>query len=231
MNEPQDEPGAVAERYARRNVGDRYSPLRAEVLHAMQERERALAALLRRHVRRPLAELSALEVGCGTGDNLLALLRLGFDPARLAGNELLPERLAVARARLPAATALHAGDALALDLGAARFDLVLQYTVFSSLLDDGFQQRLAERMWSWVRPGGAVLWYDFAFDNPRNRDVRAMPMRRVRALFPQAEVDVRRVTLAPPLSRRLARLHPLAIAAANTLPWLRTHRLAWLAKP
>jgi SAM-dependent methyltransferase len=232
MNAPlPDEPQAIAERYARRHVGDRYNPLRPEVLHARQERERALAALLTQHVPRPLAELDVLEVGCGGGDNLLELIRLGCDPARLFGNELLPERAAAARLRLPAAVAVHEGDALQMPLPDASFDIVLQYTVFSSILDDAFQARLAARMWQWLRPGGAVIWYDFTVDNPRNADVRGMPLARVRALFPQGRVDARRITLAPPIARRVARLHPKACNLFNTLPLLRTHSLAWIAKP
>lgn len=226
-----DEPRAVAERYARRAVGDLYSPLRPEVWQAQQERQRVLAALLRRHVRRPLAELRVLEVGCGAGDNLLELLRLGFDPANLLANELLPERAAAARRRLPDATRLFEGDALALPLPDAGLDIVLQSTVFSSLLDDGFQQRLAAAMWRWLRPGGAVLWYDFTWDNPRNPDVRGVPLARVRALFPGATIDSRRVTLAPPIARRVVRLHPAAWRCFNALPLLRTHLLAWIAKP
>ena len=228
---PHDEPAAVAERYAQRVDDGRYDPLRPEVMLARQERERALVRMLRRHLRRPLRELDVLEVGCGSGDNLLELLRLGADPARLVGSELLPVRADAARQRLPAATAVHAGDAMALPFAAASFDLVLQVTVFTSLLDDHFQQRLAERMWQWVRPGGAVLWYDFAFDNPRNRHVRGVPMARVRALFPQARIEARRVTLAPPLGRRAAALHPALWRALNLLPLLRTHRLAWIGKP
>jgi SAM-dependent methyltransferase len=231
MSAPHDEPGAIAARYARRAAGDLYNPLRPEVMQARQERERALAALLTRHVSAPLATLDVLEVGCGHGDNLLELLRLGCDPARLVGNELLPERAAAARRRLPAATALHEGDALALPLPDASFDIVMQSTVFSSILDDDFQQRLAARMWRWLRPGGAVLWHDFTVNNPRNADVRGVPAARLRALFPEAHVDARRVTLAPPIARRVARLHPSAPAFFNRLPLLRTHLLAWLGKP
>ncbi|HMO45589.1 MAG TPA: class I SAM-dependent methyltransferase [Rubrivivax sp.] len=233
MNGPphHDEPAAVAARYAQRVDDGRYDPLRPEVMLARQERERVLAGLLRRHLRRPLRELDVLEVGCGSGDNLLELLRLGADAARLAGSELLPARAAAARRRLPTATAVHAGDAMALPFAPASFDLVLQLTVFSSLLDDDFQQRLAERMWQWLRPGGAVLWYDFAFDNPRNRHVRAVPLARVRALFPSAGIDARRVTLAPPIGRRAAALHPALWRLFNLLPLLRTHRLAWIGKP
>lgn len=223
---------AVAERYARRApADDRYHPLRPEVWQARQERQRALILLLGRHAPRPLTELDLLEIGCGHGDNLLELLQLGFDPARLAGNELLPERAAAARRRLPAVTALYEGDASALPVPAASLDLVLQSTVFSSLLDDAFQARLAAAMWRWLRPGGAVLWYDFTWDNPRNPDVRGMPLGRLRRLFPEGTIEARRVTLAPPLARRVVRLHPAAYRLVGSLPWLRTHLLCWIAKP
>lgn len=231
MTAPEDEPAAVAARYAQRVDDGRYDPLRPEVMLARQERERALIGLLRRHLRKALRDLDLLEVGCGSGDNLLELLRLGADPARLVGSELLPERVAAARARLPAASVVLAGDATALPFGAACFDLVLQVTVFSSLLDDAFQQRLADRMWHWLRPGGAVLWYDFTWDNPRNQHVRGVPMARVRSLFPQATIEARRLTLAPPIGRRVAALHPALWRAFNLLPLLRTHRLAWIGKP
>ena len=225
-----DEARAIADRYARRDVGDRYHPLRPEIWQARQDRERALVSLLRRHARRPLAELEVLEVGCGHGDNLLELLRLGFDPARLVGNELLPDRADAARRRLPAATRLLEGDATQLALPDGGYDIVYASTVFSSILDDAFQQRLAAAMWRWVRPGGAVLWYDFRIDNPRNTDVRAVPLRRLRALFPAGTVDARRVTLAPPIGRQVVRLHPAAWRLFNALPLLRTHLLAWVGK-
>lgn len=232
MHEREDDVAAMAGRYARRAaMAGLYDPLRPEVMLARQERLRVLAALLRRHARAPLAGLSLLEVGCGDGGNLLELIGLGFDPALLLANELLPERAAAARARLPAAVRVLEGDALALPLPEASLDLVLQSTVFSSLLDPGFRARLAARLWAWLKPGGAVIWYDFAVDNPRNPDVRGVPVARVRQLFPQAEFEVHRVTLAPPLARAACRLHPSLYTVLNAVPWLRTHRLAWICKP
>jgi SAM-dependent methyltransferase len=225
-----DETRAVAERYARRPATDLYNPLRPEVQLARQERERALARLLQTHAPRPLAELDLLEVGCGAGDNLLDLIRLGAQPARVIGNELLAARAAVARQRLPAAVQLLEGDATALALPPASVDIVLQYTVFSSILDDAFQQQLAAAMWRWVAPGGAVLWYDFTVNNPRNRDVRGVPLARVAQLFPQARISAHKVTLAPPIARRVCRLHPALYPLLNSLPPLRTHVLAWVGK-
>lgn len=225
------EPQAVAERYARRGAADRYSLLQPDVWQTVQEKQRALLQLLHQLGWTDPSALRVFEVGCGAGGQLLELLRLGVQPERLSGCELLPERHAQARALLPEAVQLHLGDAATLPLPAGSFDMVCQHTVFSSLLDNAFQQRLAERMWSWVRPGGGVLWYDFTVDNPRNPDVRGMPLARVRSLFPEARIRHRRLTLAPPIARRVCRLHPALYTLLNTVPPLRTHVLAWLEKP
>ena len=226
------EPQELASRYARRTDADaRYGPLQADVMATLHERQRALRVLLLRHGRADTAALRLVEVGCGAGGNLLELLRLGFRPEHLQGVELLPQRLAQAREVLPPSLALHAGDASALALHDASQDIVYVSTVFSSLLDDAFQQRLAAAMWRWLKPGGAVLWYDFTVDNPANRDVRGVPLARVRKLFPTGRVDARRVTLAPPIARRVVRLHPSAYTVFNTIPLLRTHVLAWIEKP
>jgi hypothetical protein len=144
--------------------------------------------------------------------------------------ELLPERHAQARERLPQAVAVLHGDALALGPSPASVDIAFQSTVFSSLLDDTFQQRLAGAMWAAVKFGGGVLWYDFTVDNPRNKDVRGVPLSRVRQLFPEARVTAQKLTLAPPIARAVARVHPTLYTVFNALPLLRTHVLCWLAK-
>jgi len=237
---------AVAQRYARRAgapgtggaagaasapaaIG-RYNFLQPDVWQSVQERQRAMLQLLRAQGVTDLATLRVLEVGCGAGGNLLELLRLGFAPQHLAGAELLPDRFAAARANLPAAVQLWPGDASVLPIPAGSQDIVLQSTVFSSLLDDAFQQQLATAMWDWVAPGGGVLWYDFTVNNPRNRDVRGVPLARVRQLFPQARLQAQKLTLAPPIARAVCRLHPRLYPLFNALPLLRSHVLVWLGK-
>jgi SAM-dependent methyltransferase len=215
----------IAARYARRQDGDRYSLLRPEVWQMWQERQRALLRMLATRPGQP-SEWRATEVGCGAGGNLLDLLRIGFAPEHLCGIELLPERLSAARACLPAGVQLLAGDAGSAPVEPASQDLVLQSTVFSSILDDALQQRVAAAMWRWLKPGGAVVWYDFVVNNPRNPDVRGVSVQRVRELFPEGHLTTRRITLAPPL----ARAWPAAYALFNLMPWLRTHRLVLIAK-
>ena len=234
---PHDEAAAVAQRYAQRTAAvpaDRYSALRPDVWQTLQERQRALLKLFARLRVGDLSTLRLTELGCGGGGNLLELLRLGFAPQHLQGVELLPERFEQARACLPPATRLWLGDAA--DARQAPIvpgsqDVVLQATVFSSILDDAFQQTLAAAMWRWLKPGGAVLWYDFVVNNPRNPQVRGVPLKRVRALFPQSRIIARRVTLAPPLARVVCAVHPALYTVFNALPLLRTHRLMWIHKP
>lgn len=231
MQDSRNEADAVRERYARREQSDwRYSRLNPAALLASQERERALADLFARLGWFDVSGRRVLEVGCGTGGNLLELLRFGFAPRNLVGIELLSERYAEAMQRLPAGVVLMQGDASLIKLPDESEDIVLQSTVFSSLLDAPFQWRLAQTMWRWVRPGGGVLWYDFTVDNPRNADVRGVPVSRIRELFPEGRVQYQRVTLAPPIARRVCALHPSLYPVFNAVPLLRTHVLAWIEK-
>jgi len=232
MDEPSSETQAVRERYAQRQPADwRYSRLNPAALAAAHEREQAIARLFAQLGWHDLSARRVLEVGCGTGANLLALLQLGFAPRNLAGIELLPERFAQAMQRLPAGVVLMQGDASLVQLPDASEDIVLQSTVFSSLLDGPFQWRLAQAMWRWVRPGGGVLWYDFTVNNPRNPDVKGVPVARIRELFPSGRLSYRRLTLAPPIARGVCQLHPALYAWFNAVPLLRTHVLAWIEKP
>jgi SAM-dependent methyltransferase len=207
-----------------------YNPLNPPVYLGLQERERALVRWIKRADIVPLEEKRVLEIGCGSGGNLLQLIRLGFRPENIVGNELLPERAASARRRLPIVTQVIEGDASELDFQGHSFDIVLQFTVFSSLLDDAFQKKLAARIWSLVKLGGGVLWYDFTFNNPRNPDVRGVPMERIRQLFPDGEITAWRLTLAPPISRLVTRVHPCLYTLFNLVPLLRTHLLCWIKK-
>lgn len=224
----------ILERYERRQQRNAISQWAATdnyVLFARQERERALVQLLKMHFAgRELEALSCLEIGCGRGNNLAQLVQLGFDPSNLTGNELLPYQADAAEHRLPASVAILRGDALDLPVADSSLDIVYQSTVFSSILDGQFQAELAQRMWNWTKPGGGILWYDFTVSNPHNPDVRGVPVSRIRKLFPAGRVHVKKVTLAPPVGRRIARFGQHAYSLFNALPVVRTHVFCWIKK-
>src|SRR4051794_16871054 len=170
-----DEVAAVRARYARRQTDVwRDHALNPAVLLATQERQREVARLFARLGWLDLAAIRLIEVGCGTGCNLLDFLRLGFRPDHLQGIELLSSSVDWARRDLPGSVRITLGDAAGAAgsvVAEASQDVVYQSTVFTSLLDDDYQQRLADIMWRWLRPGGGILWYDFTMNNPRNPDV------------------------------------------------------------
>lgn len=226
------EPDAVKARYARRDAAAdaaRYGLYaNAAALQAQQERLRALVGLWRGHGWQSVADKNMLEVGCGSGGNLQDLVRLGATPQCLTGIELLPDRAAAARASAASGVRILQGDATTAPVPPASQDAVLAFTLFSSLLDENFRHQLAQTMWQWVAPGGGVLVYDFVVNNPRNPDVQGCSLGELRTLFPSAHLHSRRLTLAPPIARRLPA--PMIGPASSVLYFFRTHRLTWAVK-
>ena len=105
------------------------------------------------------------------------------------------------------------------------FDVVFQSTVFSSVLSAPVREVIAREMTRVLKPNGVVLWYDFAFDNPKNKNVAGMKRDEVARLFPGAALDVRRVTLAPPLARQLVPRSWLVATLLERVRLLNTHLL------
>jgi hypothetical protein len=68
-----------------------------------------------------------------------------------------------------------------------------------------------------LRPGGLIIWYDFWF-NPTNRQTQGIRPAEIRRLFPHCTHTFYRLTLAPPLARRLV---PLSWTLALLLEKLR----------
>jgi len=196
---------------------DFYSLDRPANLFLRHGQERALRKALEEIG--PLAGKRVLEVGCGSG-NWLEML----EGASLSGIELDPGRAASAAARFPDAD-IRSGDASHLPWTDDSFDLVLQSTVFSSILDTDMRRAVASEMLRVLAPGGAILWYDFFVNNPSNPNVRGVRRREIEALFPGCRVALRRVTLAPPLARRIVPVSWTFAALLEALRVFDTHYL------
>jgi SAM-dependent methyltransferase len=177
----------------------------------------------------PLEAKTVADIGCGPGDWLLDFLRWGAHAENLCGIDLDTKRIETARQRLPASS-LSSGDATNLPWRSGSIDIVLQFTMFTSILDPLMKKAVAGEMARVVKPEGLILWYDFCFNNLANSAVQGIPPREVRELFPGFNAQIRRMTLAPPLARALVPLSWTGAVMLESIPLLRTHCLAVIRK-
>jgi ubiquinone/menaquinone biosynthesis C-methylase UbiE len=217
--------------YARRQQAgrdDRYAPYDDANLFRLQGLEREAARALRRAGLFPWGGRTALDLGCGGGWWLRTLLRWGATPMQVTGLDARADTLLAARTVHPHLRLVQ-GSAADLPIPDGSFDLVTQFTLFSSILDPDVRRRAAAEMVRVLRPGGLLLWYDFTI-NPANRDTRGLGVGDVLALFPGTRAEVRRVTLAPPLGRLVAPRSWLLAGLLECLPLLRTHLLVTIRR-
>ena len=222
-----DETERIKDAYARRaatGADDRYALDDPANSYLFRRRAADVQQLLRDHAMWPLAGRDIVDVGCGNGGVLRELVAWRADASRCAGIDLLDQRVEAARTAQPSMD-IRAGDASSLPWPDASFDIALQFTLLSSVLDDTMRSAIAAETLRVLRPGGLLVVYDFTW-NPRNRDVRGVNANALRALYAACTVDARRVTLAPPITRLVARHSLSACATLERLPFLRTHILA-----
>ena len=189
--------------YVRRDAATaldrKYSVFDVSYLFGIQQRERDIRKLLRACGVNDVGSKRILEVGCGRGGVLLDFVRMGARPANCWGIDLLPDRIEETSERLPHAH-LNVGDASHLPYDRGSFDLVLQFTAFSSILDDAVRERMANEMLRVLAGDGMIVWYDFWL-NPTNPQTRGVGLGEVKRLFPGCGYWSRRITLAPPIAR------------------------------
>lgn len=196
----------------------------------LYEEYKTTAAAMLRDAGLSLDGARVLDVGCGHAQWLVDFGEWGVRPDRLAGIDLDPARIVHARQRLPGAD-LQCGNAISMPWADSHFDVVVQSTLFTSLLDEGVRRAIAREMLRVLRPGGVVLWYDFVYDNPRNPNVRGVKLREIAGLFPDTDLTSRRVTLAPPIARLVVPFSLRLAGLLDRIPLLRTHVMVLLQKP
>jgi len=194
-----------------------------------RERQDGIYKLLTQFERLPLGGSKILDIGCGNGGVLASLMDIGAEPENLYGIDLLPDRIESARRQYPEIKFL-CGNAECLDYPSEHFDLLLLFTVFSSILDDNMIQNITLEIARVLKPGGAILWYDLRYNNPWNPHVKGIPKHHLHGLFHDFEIHLQPITLIPPLARRLGSFTPVIYPLLTAIPLLRSHYLGLLAK-
>ncbi len=154
-----EETHRIRNEYTRRdalNLSNPYTYMNPTFLFHMQERERAILKSLKK-IKIDLSKSKVLEVGCGNGHILQRFLDFGAKEA--VGVDLMENRLRYGKERYGSIQFLQA-DGARLPLLNEQFDLVMQFTCMSSILNFEMRQQLAQEMWRVLCPGGTILFYD-----------------------------------------------------------------------
>jgi len=206
-----------------------YSFFNRANLFIIQQREYALLELLAKYNITSLDSKKILDVGCGGGGELRNLIRYGAKPENMCGIDLLPDRIKIAKKISPNID-FRCGDASCISFEDESFDIVVQFTVFTSIFDDNMKKSIAREMIRVLKPDGIILWYDYHMNNPRNPDVKGVKKGEIYELFPNCNIYLQRITLAPPIIRLIAPYSWIACYILEKLKILNTHYIGVIKK-
>ena len=221
----------IREAYAKRKkLASLYSCFNPGNLFITHTRERRLLQLLKQYGFASLATKKILEIGCGEVIGFGSSCRFGARPKNIAGIDLIPEDVKEAIRLCPPGMQIERGNAADLRFPDGSFDVVFQFTVFTSILDPDLKRKVAAEMVRVLKHDGLIVWYDFHTNNPWNPDVCGVKRPEIVQLFPACTVSLRRLTLAPPIARLVAPYSWLACELLQAIPWFRTHYLGAIRK-
>lgn len=154
---------------------------------------------------------------------------LGRNPRRCFGIDLYQKSLREAWRVNPNISFAEA-NAAQLPFADNTFDLAFQFTVMTSVLDTEVRQEIASEIRRVLRTGSYLVWYDFAYSNPRNPTVRGISRNEIRDLLPGFRLQFNKITLAPPIGRPAAKVSPTLYRILSSIPLLRTHYFCFAQK-
>jgi len=227
-----DELERIKKAYEKRKIEQKdkvYSYFNKGSLFIIHQREKALLYILNKFNYSDLTNKKILDVGCGTGGTLRRFIDYGAKPENLYGIDLLEDRIEVAKQLNPKINFI-CGDSSNLQYPDDYFDIVMQFTVFTSIYDVELKKKIASEMLRVLKVDGIIVWYDFHIDNPKNPDVKRVKKNEIHSLFPNCEIFLKRITLAPPIARKIAPFSITLCQILEKIPFLCTHYLGIIQK-
>jgi ubiquinone/menaquinone biosynthesis C-methylase UbiE len=147
----------------------------------------------------------------------------------LHGIDLLPERLRCAKETSPENITFINSDASYLPYTSDGFDIVSQFTVFSSIFKPDYRRAIASEINRVLRPGGLLLWYDMRIGTTST--THFVDLNEIETLFNGYKFVYTKL-LHPLFATRLARRSYVLCELFDRVPGFpKTHILGLLQKP
>ena len=192
-------------------------------VHSQREIIDCISDFLKREFKH-YANLELLEIGAGNGTNADFFINMGFTKANISFNELLPERINAIKTNYPQ-NKIFEGNAIDIDFD-KQYDVIFQSTVFTSILNQNDRDKLGQKMLGLLKQNGVIIWYDFIYNNPKNKNVRKVSVNELKKIFYNSSAFYyKKITLAPPIGRKVGSFYKLF-----NINILRTHILAIIKK-
>jgi SAM-dependent methyltransferase len=165
-----------------------------------------------------------LDLGCGA-----ASIVPGVEGSMLIGIDLLLERLV--DDNHGDYVGLVNGDGCQLPFANESLDVILLFTVLSSVVALDARESIAAEAARTLRSGGRVIWYDMRYRSPGNRAMAPVSRRSLKRLFPSFRHELRSLTVLPPVARKLGSRTSTIYPMLTRVPFMRSHLGGVLIKP
>ncbi len=133
----------------------------------------------------PIVPCSVLDIGCGTGNNVIWLQQQGFNAIGIDSNEIAIEKARQKADKVKVGCAFHLLDFFANDIPGAPFDFILDRGCFHHCQEDKKLTHFAEKIFSLLSDGG--LWLTLAGSTDETREGSGPPQLSARQIVNTAE--------------------------------------------
>ena len=148
-----------------------------------------------------------LDVGCGSGNDLMELVKYGFDQNKLFGVDINNERIDIGKLNYPLLN-LSIQDATKLNFQDNFFNLVFESTMFVQITDIEMSQKIAREMVRVTKKNGYIFLIDWRYGKFWNPNYLACNKKRVKQLFNVGTdmeiIAISNGSLIPPIGRFLS---------------------------
>ncbi|MFN8575356.1 MAG: methyltransferase domain-containing protein [Candidatus Sericytochromatia bacterium] len=213
----------------RKNLKISYNPVLPENYYLLNSREKMFIISLLKYFGTNFENLKVLDLGFGSGIDIFTLIKSGFNIKNIYGVEVIEERFNNLKNIIPNAN-LKLNSGFNIPFESENFDLVIQSTVFSSILDKNSRKLLSNEILRVLKPNGKIFFYDLKFNNPWNKNVIKIDKNELKYLFENCKIKSNSLTLNPVIVREIAKNSIIICEILEKIPILCSHYYSIIEK-